>query len=706
MSSNARNLSKLLGNSTTVPSTRLDPVVNQNISNALTLAEAPPTQGLNDVSELPLSGNDIGDQAYVASTGRFYIWTGSGWYNIALINNNPAFDSGGTPDPLYTLDSYNGSPTIIQLSASDPEEVPVQWNYVASDSAQYFATIQQDSSVFTITALPTPTIGQYDSDGGTFSITFKASDGVNLATALSEFTITFSSSVNLSDFSGMTFSGSYQPSTGDASPEGLHFKPDGTSLFTVGSVGDSVYRYDLSTPWDIKTSTYISSFSVSSQDTVPTSVFFKPDGTKMYILGDGNNLLYRYNLSTPWDITTATHDNRSGTTSNETASPLGIYIKPDGLKSYVCSGNIIYSYTNPAAWDVYLMSYDGSGTNGVLESGTVAEDINFKDDGSLLMVSNAGDLTIDLYTLSTPWDLTTLSYSRSISALDSEDLIKGSVFGNNGASVYLTGSRSDSIYQYNLTSPYSFAPLSTLSSVSVQSEDVVPTAVFFKSDGTKMYVSGTGTDSVYQYTLSTPWNVSSATYDSVSFSFAGQDTGPEGLFFKPDGTKMYMSGLASDLVYQYTLSTPWDVSSATYDSISFSVISEGANPSGMYISSNGSKLYFISIANNNVFQYTLSTPWDVSSASYDNKSLSRTATQSHGIYLSDDLSILYLCSASAIISYDLSAPGDLSTASFSNSFYLPNSISILAEDIFLGNGGNSIYWVSSTAPDSIYQWSL
>ena len=108
-----------------------------------------------------------------------------------MINTNPSFDSGGGPEASYILDSAGGIATVIQLSANDPEGIPIQWSYVASDSAQYFADITNDSSVFTITAKDTATIQQYDSAGGTFSITFKASDGVNLATALSEFTIGF-----------------------------------------------------------------------------------------------------------------------------------------------------------------------------------------------------------------------------------------------------------------------------------------------------------------------------------------------------------------------------------------------------------------------------------------------------------------------------------------------------------------------------------
>ena len=65
-------------------------------------------------------------------------------------------------------------------------------------------------------------------------------------------------------------------------------------------------------------------------------------------------------------------------------------------------------------------------------------------------------------------------------------------------------------------------------------------------------------NSVYQYTLSTPWDLSTASYDSVSFSVTSQDTTPVGIAFKSDGSKMYVVGVTNGSVYQYTLSTPSD----------------------------------------------------------------------------------------------------------------------------------------------------
>jgi hypothetical protein len=70
-----------------------------------------------------------------------------------------------------------------------------------------------------------------------------------------------------------------------------------------------------------------------------------------------------------------------------------------------------------------------------------------------------------------------------------------------------------------------------------------------------MFIIGRSSDSVFQYTLSTGFNVSTASYDSVSFSVSGQDINPTSIAFNADGTKMFIIGTTSESVFQYTLST-------------------------------------------------------------------------------------------------------------------------------------------------------
>lgn len=136
------------------------------------------------VDNLPTSGNTTGDQALVTGTNRLYIWNGSGWYNIALINTNPSISGASS---AYTLET-DGTATTVTITATDPEGLPITYS-IASDTSGNVATVTQgtgaNTNVFTIT----PTTNT--ANGGTFSLTFRASDGVNIATAVSSFTLEF-----------------------------------------------------------------------------------------------------------------------------------------------------------------------------------------------------------------------------------------------------------------------------------------------------------------------------------------------------------------------------------------------------------------------------------------------------------------------------------------------------------------------------------
>ena len=90
-------------------------------------------------------------------------------------------------------------------------------------------------------------------------------------------------------------------------------------------------------------------------------------------------------------------------------------------------------------------------------------------------------------------------------------------------------------------------------SFSVGSQEASPFGIAFNSDGTKMYILGTGNDSVHQYSLSAAFDLSTASYDSVSFSVSSEDTSPYAIAFNSDGTKMYMLGFTSDSVHQYSV---------------------------------------------------------------------------------------------------------------------------------------------------------
>jgi hypothetical protein len=143
------------------------------------------------LSDLPMSGQTTGKLAFVSGTNRLYIWNGTGWYNIALINTSPSISGASS---FYSLNT-DGSNTVVTLVASDPEGLPI--SFTASHTglgvgANAIATVTQSNNIFTFTPTTNTALA------GTFTTTFTASDGVNIAGANSSFTLAFA--VNNSNY--------------------------------------------------------------------------------------------------------------------------------------------------------------------------------------------------------------------------------------------------------------------------------------------------------------------------------------------------------------------------------------------------------------------------------------------------------------------------------------------------------------------------
>ena len=253
-----------------------------------------------------------------------------------------------------------------------------------------------------------------------------------------------------------------------------------------------------------------------------------------------------------YDIENASYDNSSYNLTSQTVEPNGIDFKPDGTKMYIVdsdSDDQIHEYNLSTAWDLSTVSY----TNNTFNVNGFASDLIFKPDGTRMFVVYSSPDTIAQFNLSTPWDITSAS-------------------------------------------------LNFTKSTSLQTETVQ--GIHFKPDGTKFYAVCLINDAVYQYSLSTPWDVSSTTYDNVSFSVS---PGPRAIRFNDTGQKMFIfdDNFSSDFVYQYSLSTAWDLSTASYDNISFEYGSQESSIRDAVFDNIGTKMYIVGISNFTVYQYSI-----------------------------------------------------------------------------------------------------
>jgi hypothetical protein len=228
-----------------------------------------------------------------------------------------------------------------------------------------------------------------------------------------------------------------------------------------------------------------------------------------------------------------------------------------------------------------------------------------------------GGTSVYQYTLSVPWDITSgVSADKSFDFATEELTPTGIAFNPSGTKMYMVGTTDDLVEQYSLSTPWdvSTAVVDAVT-LDVSNEDTAPQSLTFGSNGLRLYVVGDTNDSVFEYILTTAYDLSTASYNSKSVSVAVQDTAPKDVRFKSNGLSMYMVGSQSDAVHQYTLSTAWDVSTATTDSVDFQITDSDTDPVGMYFNPDGTRLLIVGGENDKVYNFGLGISGDLSTAS-------------------------------------------------------------------------------------------
>jgi len=323
-------------------------------------------------------------------------------------------------------------------------------------------------------------------------------------------------------------------------------------------------------------------------------------------------------LMTPLRTSQATAAYAYTVTSTSGASQDINFSKNAALLSTIDALTVTYTFSSPASAakvdllidyqsveDLFnLSSYSYSGASfSVATQELTPSGFRFNSDGTRMYISGASSYKVHEYNLSTAYDATTATFSRSSLSTASQDFTQGLAFSSDGTKFYIVGQTNNTVYQYNMSTAWdvSTASYSGVSfSVAAQNSSMI--AMDFSSDGTKMYVSSLNSQRVYQYTLSTAWNPSTATYTGNSFLFGSQDTGPRSFQFNGDGTKLFMTGSTGNKIYRYSLSTAYDITTVTYES-DF-ILTQASAASGVAFSPDGSSFFSVHSTARVIYKYT------------------------------------------------------------------------------------------------------
>lgn len=218
----------------------------------------------------------------------------------------------------------------------------------------------------------------------------------------------------------------------------------------------------------------------------PRDLFFKPDGTRLFVVGNGLDDIGSVDLPTAWDLSsipstaTVTSVNIAGSSSiggsGHEGSLYGLYVASDPNdtntygKKFFISGeqrDEVQEYTCTTAWDLSTMSAVPTDFLNVSSVTGSLYGVEFKPDGSVMYVSSTGTGVFH-FDLSTNWDLSTAVHNSSKSvalslvdtANNAETAIRNLTFSADGTKVYIVGDGRECLWQLNLSTPWDISTYS------------------------------------------------------------------------------------------------------------------------------------------------------------------------------------------------------------------------------------------------------
>ena len=243
----------------------------------------------------------------------------------------------------------------------------------------------------------------------------------------------------------------------EITPRGIYVSPDGDYMYVVGEGGDGVDQYSLSISYSITSASFVRFKSLSSQNLILQDVFFKPDGTVMYTLDDFYDRVNVYNLSTPWNVSTAVYStSKSLGSNNNMLNPTGMTFSADGLYMYIYSSYLRYMhrFALATAWNISSATQTSSSfpSTQITLSGA-STGLAISADGTRLIITESNGDRILEYTLNTPYSITSTSFIGSLSIVNDTNFPTGCNWSSDGKYLYVVSSSpTDSVHRYETCS--------------------------------------------------------------------------------------------------------------------------------------------------------------------------------------------------------------------------------------------------------------
>jgi len=360
-------------------------------------------------------------------------------------------------------------------------------------------------------------------------------------------------------------------------------------------------------------------FDVSSEDNIPTAVTWNNDGTKFYVVGDQNNRIYEYAVKVGFDLTSTVTFNGFFPVQSNTISPAGMTWSNNGARLYLVAEDFdeILEFNVPTPFDILSGVNNTGQTVFVQAQDTSMQGMAWNDDGTKFFLVGDQNNTVYEYVVNSPFDFSSgvAFNNESFSVGDDETSPTGIAFSNDGRKFFIVGTSAQTVLEYLVSTPFDLSSGVIFSSefFDVSSEDTAPQGISFNNDGTKFFIAGSQNDNIYEYDLVGEFSLSGdSDFSGESFVVTTQETSPTGMAWNNDGKKFFVVGNNSDALFEYATPIPFDLTNASFSGNSFDVSGEDANPQDITWNNDGTKFFILGDGNNRIFEYTASNPFDLS----------------------------------------------------------------------------------------------
>ncbi|MDA7830645.1 Ig-like domain-containing protein [Candidatus Pelagibacter sp.] len=288
------------------------------------------------------------------------------------------------------------------------------------------------------------------------------------------FTIVFFCSLSFKTFAAAPYAGDAYLLDINGSPSrntetaGIAWNNVGSKLFVMGTGGlnnddDELLEYTCLTNFDASTCTYVRELPLNNNhegsngpinDRHPFGFTFDDDGSHVYVSGNQTNKIYEIELGSAFDLSSATKTQQIASVD---VTPCGITFNNDGTKLFLAgfNGHKIVVWPLSTAYSLASGSVGTPAEYDVSTQSSRPRDIDFNSDGTKMYIVSADDNEyVSVYSLNTAFDLSAgFSHLGNFTTVSDQDEEPFSIeFNNDGTKFYMNGYQTDSVYEYDVDS--------------------------------------------------------------------------------------------------------------------------------------------------------------------------------------------------------------------------------------------------------------